>query len=90
MVVLLDGQCSLISVLGLKHPEDIWEHARRLFELHTGNLLIAIVEDIAVFDSNVLLRGPNLWDGQRMRILGRIMAKRIDGKFSLVERGGHV
>jgi len=85
MVILLDRNCQILSILGLRHHEEVWDYAPTILNNHPeDNLYIAIVD---VLQDDWVRSGPNLWDAARMNRLGRIAAKKESGKVSFVDRG---
>jgi hypothetical protein len=75
-------------MLTLRHHEDVWEHARALLSRHSqSNLWIIKVAEAEVLQLDLVIRGPNVWDRDRMHILGRVVARKLNGRISLVDRG---
>lgn len=88
ITALVNSNCEVISMLTLKHHEDVWEHARALLTKNTQhNLWIIQVENDNILKLDLVIRGPNVWDRDRMHILGRVVARKLNGRISLVDRG---
>lgn len=87
-VALVNGNCEILSFLNLRHEEEVWEYSRAILTKRPeATVYIIKVANADVLDLDLIIRGPNVWDRDRMHIHGRVVAKKCAGKVSLVDRG---